>query len=122
MYCFFERVPAMFQNKMRIPIKVSENGVTEWYMLELQGKIFSSTGSFAGQSFGPLTFKGDQATLTIGNHQMRGKVHRLKNPLVVMKRGTEDGVEIGAVIRKKVIFSDRPIILFPENQGFGSII
>ena len=106
---------------MRIPIKVSENGVNEWFMLELQGKISSPTGDFSDKSFGPLTFNGDHATLTIGNHQMSGKVHRLKKPLVVMHRGTTNGVEIGAVIRKKVVFSDRPIILFPENEGFGTI-
>lgn len=106
---------------MRIPIKVTEDGVTEWYMLELQGKIYCNNNDFNDKSFGPLTFNGDNAKLTVGNHQMRGKLHRLSTPLAVMRRGTADGVEIVAVIRKKVVFSDRPIILFPENEEFGTL-
>lgn len=106
---------------MRIPIKVTEGGTTEWYMLELQGKIYCNDNDFNDKSFGPLSFNGDQAMLTVGNHQMKGKVHRLNTPLAAVRRGTADGVEIVAVIRKKVVFSDRPIILFPENHGFGTM-
>ncbi|EAY11549.1 Kinetochore protein, putative [Trichomonas vaginalis G3] len=99
---------------MRIPVLVNSDGVQEWAMIELQGKISPYDNDFGDKTFGPLNIDGESATLTIGNHYLKGKVHRLKKPLCVMRRGSESGIQIVSVIRKKVIFSDRPIILFPD--------
>lgn len=99
---------------MRIPLLISSDGVQEWAIIELQGKISTYDNDFSEKTFGPLSIDGDVATLTIGNHYLKGKVHRLKKPLCVLKRGTTDGISVVSVIRKKVIFSDRPIILFPD--------
>ena len=98
---------------MRIPILVNiGQGIPQWAIIELQGQVTARTGSFEGESIGPLTIENDHATLTIGNHMLNGKVHKLKKPLAVVQRGTTEGLPIIAVIRHKVVFSDRPQILF----------
>ena len=98
---------------MRIPIIPINNNPKELAIIELQGKIIVRTGdSITSQSFGPLTMDGDHAILIIGNHELRGKLQKLKHPLEVMERGSADGISIIAVIRHKIVFSERPTIIF----------
>ena len=100
---------------MRIPILVSINlgqDIPEWAIIELQGQIIARKGSFEDETIGPLSIENDLATLIIGNHKLNGKVHKLKKPLAVVHRGTTEGLPIIAVIRHKVVFPDRPQILF----------
>ena len=98
---------------MRIPIIPINNNPKELAIIELQGKIIVRTGdSITSQSFGPLTMDGDHAILIIGNHELRGKLQKLKHPLAVMEKGSADGISIIAVIRHKIVFSERPTIIF----------
>lgn len=101
---------------MRIPIVPVSGSDTELAIIELQGVIdITQGGSFQDFTLGPLVINDDDsALLTIGNHLLRGKVVKLKKPLAMVKRGTKEGLEIHAVIRKKVLFSDRPTLIFPD--------
>lgn len=101
---------------MRIPIIVQNNqGVEEWALIELQGSITSKTQSFDSQTIGPLTIEDNIGTLVIGNHKLTGVVSSLKNPLIVVQKGTTDGLPVIAVIRRRILFQDRPEILFPKS-------
>lgn len=98
---------------MRIPIIPINNNPKELAIIELQGKIIVRTGeSITTQTFGPLTMEGEHATLIIGNHELRGKRHTLKHPLAVLQKGSNENVPIIAVIRYKIVFSERPTIIF----------
>ena len=99
---------------MRIPLVPISNHLNELAIIELQGQLISMEGSFANQKIGPLIFDGDHATLTIGNHLLHGKIHKLKAPLAVVERGSVDNIPIIAIIRQKVVFSERSTILFSE--------
>ncbi|KAH0794676.1 chromosome transmission fidelity protein 8 [Histomonas meleagridis] len=99
---------------MRIPLIPVSNQLNELAIIELQGQLISLEETFVNQKIGPLIFDGDHATLTIGNHLLHGKIHRLKAPLAVVERGSTEGIPIIAVIRQKVVFSERSTILFPE--------
>jgi len=99
---------------MRIPVLPVSGSLNEWSIIELQGKIKSKTDNIEGQNIGPLQIEGDHATLNIGNHQLKGKIHKLKKPLLVMRKGTKEGVSVESVIRTKVVFSERPTLLFPN--------
>ena len=98
---------------MRIPIVPIGNDLKELAIIELQGRIIVKSGDeIELKTFGPLTMNGDHATLIIGNHELRGKLHKLKHPLAVVKKGSVEGTSIIAVIRNKIVFSERPTIIF----------
>ena len=98
---------------MRIPIIPISNDPKELAIIELQGRIIVRTGdSITTQTFGPLKMEGDHAILIIGNHELRGKLQKLKHPLAVMEKGSTEGIPIIAVIRHKIVFSERPTIIF----------
>jgi len=59
--------------------------------------------------------------MTIGNHELRGKVEKLANPFLVMKkvvggsssnRSSQDSqdvsYEVAAIIKKKLLFTEYP--------------
>lgn len=99
---------------MRIQIVPINENPKELAIIELQGKLLTRTDSYEGLTFGPLKMEGERATLTIGNHLLHGKYHKLKKPLAVLRRGDQDGIDMVAVIKAKIVFSDRPAIIFPE--------
>jgi hypothetical protein len=97
---------------MRIPIVPISGKIGEYSLIELQGSIITRSVSFENETIGPLTFEGDNATLRIGNHLLIGKRVNVEPPLAVLKRGPIDQVDLVAVIRSKVIFFDRPNMIF----------
>ena len=98
---------------MRIPILPMGPDLKELAIIELQGSIIVRTGEpLSSQSFGPLQMNGEHATLVIGNHELKGKRYKLKKPLAVFEKGTLEGSKIVAVIRHKIVFSERPTIIF----------
>ena len=103
---------------MRIPIVPVSNQLNELAILELQGEIVPKRQSLEEQSIGPLTVEENgHATLIIGNHELHGKVHKLKKPLLVLQRGSTDAVKAVACIRQKVVFSERPLLIFPNTEA-----
>ena len=102
---------------MRIPILPVSNQLGELAILELQGEIIPKKQTFEFQTIGPLTVhENGHATLVIGNHELHGKVHKLKKPLLVLERGSVDAVKAVACIRQKVVFSERPLLIFPAES------
>lgn len=99
---------------MRIPIVPVSGSLDELAILELQGEVTPKNSTYEEQTMGPLTIEGNHATLIIGNHELRGKVQILKNPLLVLKKGSKEGINAVAYIKKKVVFSDRPMLIFPN--------
>ena len=98
---------------MRIPIVPISNKLNELAILELQGEIIPKSGSFESQTIGPLTVdKNGHATLVIGNHELHGKQHVLKKPLLVLQRGSTSEIRAIACIRSKIVFSERPLLIF----------
>ena len=106
MTCIDERL------KKRIPLVRVGEELNEYAIIELQGEVKSKQGVFDDLSIGPLKFDGDHATLIIGNHLLRGKVHKLKKPLAVLERAAVDGIPIIGVVRSKVVFSERSTLIF----------
>ena len=61
--------------------------------------------------------------MMIGNYLLTGHVVQVKKPLVVLKKNklvdndgkTASNLEINAVIRKKIIFKDRPRHIVPSS-------
>lgn len=98
---------------MRIPIVPISNELHELAIIELQGEIIPKDNSFDNRTFGPLTVDADgRATLIIGNHELRGKTVTLTKPLLVLERGTTSQIGAVACIRRKVVFSERPQLVF----------
>ena len=97
---------------MRIPLLVEINNIKEWIIIELQGKITSRTNNYENESIGPLIIENDIAKLTIGNHSLEGKIIVLKKPLAVIKKGNQDGLTLTSIIRKKILFPERPNLIF----------
>jgi chromosome transmission fidelity protein 8 len=97
---------------MRIPIVPVSNQPEEFALIELQGAIIPKTQSFQGQRIGPLTIEGANTILVIGNHQLHGRVEKLRKPLLVLRRGDERAIEAVGCVRSKAVFSDRPRLIF----------
>eukprot|EP00166_Cyanidium_caldarium_P001078 ctg_148.g120 len=90
---------------MRVAIRVDEEGVREWNMIELQGKLDvvgsdercdpdgkelrdKAAGGLAGTTLGELAWvpPGERPVLMIGSHRLEGEMKRLERPLLVLRR------------------------------------
>lgn len=100
---------------MRIPLLRISDKINEYAIIELQGRVNSKHGTYDDLAIGPLKFDGDHATLIIGNHLLRGKVHTLKRPLIVVERATLEKIPIIGLVRSKVVFSERSTLIFESN-------
>lgn len=98
---------------MRIPI-LANSGADELTMMDLQGELKISDHVLENVIIGPLNIDGNRAELTIGNHLLVGKIVKLRKPLIVLKKGTIDGLNIIGYIRNKIVFDERPSLLFPD--------
>ncbi|GAU96732.1 hypothetical protein RvY_08133 [Ramazzottius varieornatus] len=114
----------------------------EWVMIELQGDLQTDSDLLAGQEIGTIhisapsterqeeydpnssVIRGEsRAMMMIGNYALSGHVVHVKKPLVVLKKikSVDDGgnwiseLEMNAVIRKKIIFKDRPRHIVPSS-------
>eukprot|EP00730_Choanoeca_flexa_P006040 TRINITY_DN12070_c0_g2_i1.p1 TRINITY_DN12070_c0_g2~~TRINITY_DN12070_c0_g2_i1.p1 ORF type:complete len:109 (+),score=27.42 TRINITY_DN12070_c0_g2_i1:622-948(+) len=93
---------------------LTENGVDEYLLLQLQGTVEADNPRLAGQTLGELQIKGTKAEMIIGNHHMRGKVQDLSKPFALMKKGSNTEEQetrhyiVEAIVRRKVVFNTRP--------------
>ncbi|KAJ1923414.1 hypothetical protein IWQ60_005907 [Tieghemiomyces parasiticus] len=105
---------------------------SQYFIVELQGGLQTQLPSLAGQEVGRLIVdpdlkSGSAAQFIIGQHQLHGRVERLKRPLAYMEpvRATESAVAhyaVNQVIRYRVLFKDRPfLILKPTNAAPATI-
>ena len=104
----------LLQCAMRIPIVPISGTLDELAIIELQGEVIPKNSTYEEQTMGPLTIEGNHATLIIGNHELRGKVQTLKKPLLMLKKGNREGINAVAYVKKKVVFSERPMLIFPQ--------
>ncbi|KAJ1980090.1 Chromosome transmission fidelity protein 8 [Dimargaris xerosporica] len=90
------------------------------FLIELQGSLQRDGDSgFAGQTIGTLKLAagqvqaGQDAQLTIGQHQLRGKVEKLKKPFAYLQQSPDQASDytIQHIIRYKIIFKDRPFLV-----------
>mmetsp|Transcript_21632 Transcript_21632/g.49933 ORF Transcript_21632/g.49933 Transcript_21632/m.49933 type:complete len:118 (+) Transcript_21632:66-419(+) len=112
---------------MRIPVKgLSEDGNTkqetpEWSMIELNGELVipqttNDESNPLGKDqveLGSLKFKEGTPVMTVGSHELKGKVVTLKEPFAVLKkrkREEDDQVEykVLGVVTKKLLFDQYP--------------
>ena len=91
---------------MRVAVRVGEEGVQEWNLIELQGTLDvvgsdehsgpdveelrdkAAGGRLAGTILGELAWvpPGERPVLMIGSHRLEGEVKRLERPLLVLRR------------------------------------
>ncbi|KAH8100989.1 Ctf8-domain-containing protein [Cristinia sonorae] len=132
-----------------LPPQLAQFGTDELVLIEMQGTL-EVEGSKAGQAVGKLTVdeKTKKPTLRIGHHLLEGKLVNLPKPLAVLHRpprplsNDDDETDIGgerdwsgaqktqvewdvvAVVRKKMVFSKRPMPMvasIPVAPG-GSVV
>lgn len=95
---------------MELVVKLCDNGTTEeWGIIELQGEIATNSRSYESLHIGDLHYNntGRSANIIIGHHLLTGAVQEVDPPLAVLKRD-EDGYVVQALIKKKLIFKNRP--------------
>ncbi|KAJ1921267.1 hypothetical protein IWQ60_006814 [Tieghemiomyces parasiticus] len=96
---------------------------SQYFIVELQGSLQTQLPSLAGQEVGQLIVDPDLKSFIIGQHQLHGRVERLKRPLAYMEpvQATEGAVAhyaVNQVIRYRVLFKDRPfLILKPTDEA-----
>eukprot|EP01025_Chloroclados_australasicus_P029734 TRINITY_DN296_c0_g3_i1.p3 TRINITY_DN296_c0_g3~~TRINITY_DN296_c0_g3_i1.p3 ORF type:complete len:107 (-),score=6.10 TRINITY_DN296_c0_g3_i1:294-614(-) len=97
---------------MIIPIVYGD--VTEWFMIELQGKIIMQDMCQNVGTLQKIEEKEDKVMLTIGYHQLEGQMQALKKPFAVLEKdkiGDERGevqYKIVGMVKHKVLFSKQP--------------
>ncbi|CAG7819389.1 unnamed protein product [Allacma fusca] len=89
------------------------DGLKEWCMIELQGDLESRSLDGLRGFVGDLHFTNDNTpVLIIGHHILYGKVQSLEKAFAVLdKKSTlnkQTEYVVTAVIKKKLIFRDRP--------------
>ena len=91
-----------------VPLRVGEE--TTWTMIELQGVLESTGGRLEGQELGEFRVAegGKDATLTIGSHELQGKLVTLPKPLLATRKGEDGAVVVVGVVRNKYVFKTRP--------------
>ncbi|KIJ67017.1 hypothetical protein HYDPIDRAFT_85236 [Hydnomerulius pinastri MD-312] len=122
--------PSQFSPKL--PPSIAKLGHDELFLIELQGTLDvegSETTGKDGQLIGKLnTADMSKPTLLIGHHLLEGKVVSLPKPLGVMhkelshtvpshpegessesKESEQVGWKVVAVVKKKIVFSKRPM-------------
>ena len=100
---------------MLIALTTCEGQPPEYVLLELQGKLAPSADGSAGfenRFLGHLKVDGKRLLLQVGGHNIVGALKDLDRALHVMKRRPDEGggtaYEVLCVVRKKLVFTDRP--------------
>ena len=96
----------------------------EWVLLELQGKLAEAA---PGRVLGHMQREDKGLVLRVGNHNVVGSLKDLPKALHVMQR--EEGAAEGApprlvvrcVVRRKLVFTDRPQPVISAAQGEASL-
>ncbi|KAK2962656.1 putative chromosome transmission fidelity protein 8 [Blattamonas nauphoetae] len=107
---------------MSFNVRVQSTG--EWIALDLQGKIEVLTDELENLIIGQLEKTNSEISLTISNTKLIGKIVKLNKPLGILERvpqdehiepdeitGLQTKYRIVGVIRRKILFSQRPVIL-----------
>ena len=112
-------------------------GAPEWVLLELQGKLASTSGSsFDGSFMGFLKVADKRLLLQVGNHNIVGSFQPLDKAFHVLQRRQlqqpseqlgsaaeeqEQGVEyiVRCVVRRKLVFTSRPQPVITAALGGG---
>ncbi len=91
-----------------VPLRVGDEST--WTMIELQGVLESTTGQLEGQELGLFRVAegGKDATLTVGSHELQGKLVTLPQPLVATRKGEDGAVVVVGIVRSKYVFKTRP--------------
>ncbi|OCH84087.1 hypothetical protein OBBRIDRAFT_742189 [Obba rivulosa] len=108
------------------PPQLAQFGTDELVLIDLQG-FLDVEGDKQGQAIGKLRVDdGTKPTLLIGHHLLEGKLVNLPKPLAVMRRASVTDAEdmtghgspersastswnIVAVVKRKMVFSTRPM-------------
>ncbi|KAA1476227.1 hypothetical protein DENSPDRAFT_843128 [Dentipellis sp. KUC8613] len=129
-----------------LPPTLAQIGSSELVLIELQGSL-EVEGDKHGKSVGKLTIPDDdksKPTLLIGYHLIEGKITNLPKPLAVLHRVSPSSLEpsdamdidfetpsvppsqppptytIRAIVRKKLVFSKRPMPMVGLSAGSTS--
>ncbi|KAK0425120.1 hypothetical protein QR680_009043 [Steinernema hermaphroditum] len=97
---------------MQFRLVTNAGGVKEWIMIEVQGSL-QCDGDMSGLLAGNLAWRKStgEPLLLIGHLMLEGKMVMLDKPLGVLRPGTPDSpseVTAVAVVRKKILFKQRP--------------
>ena len=94
----------MISEMRQVEINHVDSHTTEWGLLEFQGEL---KNSMPDEEIGQIQVHGKSASMIIGQHSLKGSVETLAKPFLVVEK--EKGqMTVKGVIRKKVLFSDRP--------------
>ncbi|WIA17318.1 hypothetical protein OEZ85_014183 [Tetradesmus obliquus] len=115
---------------MIIPVAALEDGIQEWALVELQGKIEPQRDVDLQESLAVGTMQLSKANqdvvqLQIGYHVLEGKRMPLKKPVAIMDKVQETDFEgnsqtvckVIGVLRHKYLFKTRPRALISRPQG-----
>ena len=99
---------------MRITLSdPNSSSATSWLIIELQGELEYNSeicDSLYVGKFKYITEK-DQASFTIGDHLLIGKVVKLKHPLGIFKKIQNEGetsYQLAGLVKEKYLFQQRP--------------
>lgn len=95
-------------------------------LIEIQGEILhTSEESYEGMDFGKLIKKDNGAySLLVGNHILEGKLIKLKNPHILLRKikdnnnpeSTTQYIEVKDIFYEKILFSSRPTPLLCQSS------
>ncbi|KAJ1462357.1 chromosome transmission fidelity protein 8 [Pelagophyceae sp. CCMP2097] len=100
-----------------VPV-VSNGGVLEWSLLELQGDLETLESSVDGHPIGTFLVEGSTPHLVVGVHRLEGKFVTLPKPFIVLQREAQNGADtasflVAGVVRQKALFKLRPKVVIP---------
>lgn len=111
-------------SQMLISIATCAGAPPEFVLLELQGKLFPSAGGgegFEHRFLGHLKVDDKRLLLQVGGHNIVGSLKDLDRPLHVMKRRDAAAYEVLCVVRRKLVFTDRPQpVITAAQHGAGA--
>ncbi|VDP01010.1 unnamed protein product [Heligmosomoides polygyrus] len=114
---------------MQIQVVRNPDGVQEHVVIEFQGTIDSGGQTLENEVLGHLMWRIDntEALLLIGHHLLEGKLVELDKPFALIRatpgesaEASERSMIIDAVIRRKVVFRNRPKPIITQQQIINS--
>lgn len=96
----------------------------EVFLLEFQGKFtgLDQKGSDSLVKLSELMQQGldmsakESIIFTVGSYQVKGRLQKLPKPLLVLKRKSrEEDLQAISVIRQKIVFAERPVLIMQPS-------
>ena len=117
-----------------LKILPSLNDKNQRKLIEIQGDILHTfEESYENMTFGTIEEKQNVYTLLVGNHLLEGKLVKLKNPLILLKKqkginmndneltkSTKE-LELKEIFYEKILFSSRPVPISCINTEYSLI-